>query len=193
MAGHTLTKSRMRYTWLAQHILIESGALTRGWERWQTLSGRNMRMRWRWFAQCATIHSEMQTTGGAHRTQDTRERGRRLAHPHRTRHGNERRRQLAHPHRTRHANKRRMLAHPHQTRYGHNTRPSDARHERWVEVVAATAHADRTQDANDRCTPSLNTICEREEHAAGTPPSNARRNREEDGASTSSSNATHKR
>ena len=32
----------------------------------------------------------------------------------------------------------------------HSTRPSDARREQWVEVVAVPAHAYRTQDANDR-------------------------------------------
>ena len=32
----------------------------------------------------------------------------------------------------------------------HSTRPSNARREQWVEVVAVTAHAYRTRDANDR-------------------------------------------
>ena len=125
MGCHTLTNSRMRCTWLAQHILIESGAPTRGVGSIGRPSADATCERRGGGLQHATIDSETRATGagGAHRTRDTRERRRRLAHPHQMRHGNERRRQLAHPHRT---------------RYGHNTRRSNGRHERWVEVVAAT-------------------------------------------------------
>ena len=98
-----------------------------------------MRTRWRWFAQHATIDSETRTTGagGAHRKRDTREEG--AAGTPSSNATREREEEAAG---TPSSNATREQeeddAHPHRTRYSHNTRRPNVRHERWVEVVAAT-------------------------------------------------------
>jgi len=166
MGCHTLTNSRMRCTWLAQHILIESGAPTRGVGSIGRPSAD---------ATCERggggLHNTLPST--ARREQrvlvalierETRGRGGGGWHT-----------LIKCDTGTRGGGSWHILI-ERDTATTHGDRTGDT-NDGWRWWLPHVAHAYRTQDANDRCTPSSNAIHEREEDAAGTPPSNARHNR----------------
>ena len=183
MRAHRTRDAEDRWRcWLARHNLTEREMRTKGGGDGGTL------------VQHTPIKGETRTMGGGggwHSTPPSKARRERqevvvagTARPHRTRDANDGRRWWV-------AHHTRIERETRTTGGGggwHNTPASNARRERWVEVVVGAAHPHRTRDANDRRWWLVHhTPIECETQMMGgsggwqsTPPSNVRRERWEE-------------